>query len=157
MAAVRPHAHPGHVVAGRYELVRLIASGGMAEVWEARDQVLGREVAVKLLHRHLADNATFTQRFRAEAIAAARLHHPSIVSIYDTCADDGHEAIVMELVRGRTLRDYLDERHQLAPDEVVQIGADVADALGRGPSSARHSPRHKAGQHPPLRRSRGSW
>ncbi len=128
-APVRPHAHPGHVVAGRYELVRLIASGGMAEVWEARDQVLGREVAVKLLHRHLADNATFTQRFRAEAIAAARLHHTSIVSIYDTCSDDGYEAIVMELVRGRTLRDYLDERHQLAPDEVVQIGADVADAL----------------------------
>ncbi len=128
-AAVRPHAQPGHLIAGRYEFVRLIASGGMAEVWEAKDQVLGREVAVKLLHRHLADDATFTQRFRAEAVAAARLHHSSIVSIYDTCSDHGHEAIVMELVRGRTLRQYLDERHQLAPDEVVQIGADVADAL----------------------------
>jgi tRNA A-37 threonylcarbamoyl transferase component Bud32 len=128
-APVRPHARAGHLIAGRYALIRLIASGGMAEVWEAKDQVLGREVAVKLLHRHLADNATFTQRFRAEAIAAARLHHPSIVSIYDTCTDDGQEAIVMELVRGRTLRQYLDERHQLDPDEVVQIGADVADAL----------------------------
>jgi serine/threonine-protein kinase len=101
----------------------------MAEVWEANDQVLGRQVAVKLLHRHLADNRTFTQRFRAEAVAAARLHHPSIVSIYDTCTDNGYEAIVMELVRGRTLREYLDERHQLPADEVVQIGADVADAL----------------------------
>lgn len=128
-APVRPYAYAGHVVAGRYELVRLIASGGMAEVWAARDQVLGRQVAVKLLHRHLATNATFTQRFRAEAIAAARLHHSSIVSIYDTCTDDGHEAIVMELVRGRTLRDYLDQRQRLDPDEVVQIGADVADAL----------------------------
>jgi serine/threonine-protein kinase len=117
------------VVGGRYELVRLIAAGGMAEVWEARDQVLGRDVAVKLLHRHLADDATFTQRFRAEAVAAARLHHPSIVAIYDTCNDGGHEAIVMELVRGRTLREYLDEHGQLRPDEVVQIGADVADAL----------------------------
>jgi tRNA A-37 threonylcarbamoyl transferase component Bud32 len=116
-------------VAGRYELVRLIATGGMAEVWEAHDRVLGRQVAVKILHRHLSDNHTFTQRFRAEAIAAARLHHSSIVSIYDTCSDDGYEAIVMELVRGRTLRDYLDERHQLPPDEVVQIGADVSDAL----------------------------
>jgi serine/threonine-protein kinase len=117
------------LIAGRYELVRLIASGGMAEVWEGRDRVLGRDVAVKLLHRHLADDATLTQRFRAEAVAAARLHHTSIVSIYDTCTDHGHEAIVMELVRGRTLRQYLDEHHQLAPDEVVQIGADVADAL----------------------------
>lgn len=129
-ASVRPHAHAGDLVADRYELVRLIASGGMAEVWEGRDHVLGREVAVKLLHRHLADDATLTQRFRAEAVAAARLHHTSIVSIYDTCTDSGHEAIVMELVRGRTLRQYLDERHQLPTDEVVQIGADVADALG---------------------------
>jgi serine/threonine-protein kinase len=126
---VRPHAQTGEVISGRYRLVRLIASGGMAEVWEAEDQVLGRQVAVKLLHRHLADDETFTQRFRAEAVAAARLHHPSIVAIYDTCTDGTHEAIVMELVRGRTLRAYLDERHQLPADEVVQIGADVSAAL----------------------------
>lgn len=126
---LRPHADAGELIAGRYELIRLIASGGMAEVWEGRDRVLGRDVAVKLLHRHLADDVALTQRFRAEAVAAARLHHTSIVSVYDTCTDQGHEAIVMELVRGRTLRKYLDEHHQLAPDEVVQIGADVADAL----------------------------
>jgi serine/threonine-protein kinase len=125
----RRDGRAGHVVAGRYELVAPIASGGMAEVWEALDQVLQRPVAVKLLHRHLAADEAFTQRFRAEAVAAARLHHPAIVAIYDTCTDDGHEAIVMELVRGRTLRQYLDERGQLHPDEVVQIGADVADAL----------------------------
>jgi len=128
-AIVRPDAQAGHVVAGRYELVRLIASGGMAEVWEASDQVLGRAVAVKLLHRHLAADRTFTQRFRAEAVAAARLHHPSIVAIFDTCTDGGHEAIVMELVRGRTLRQYLDEQHRIDADEVVQIGTDVAAAL----------------------------
>jgi serine/threonine-protein kinase len=125
----RDGVRAGHVVAGRYELTGLLASGGMAEVWEARDRVLQRQVAVKLLHRHLASDRGFTQRFRAEAVAAARLHHPSIVSIYDTCSDDGHEAIVMELIRGRTLRQYLDERGQLHPDEVVQIGVDVADAL----------------------------
>jgi serine/threonine-protein kinase len=124
-----PHAQTGDLVADRYELEGLIASGGMAEVWRARDRVLGRPVAVKLLHRHLATDHTFTQRFRAEAVAAARLHHPSIVAIFDTCADGTHEAIVMELVQGRTMREYLDERGRLDPSEVVQIGVDVADAL----------------------------
>jgi serine/threonine-protein kinase len=124
-----PAGATGRLVGGRYELTRRIASGGMAEVWEARDQVLERHVAVKLLHRHLAADAVFTQRFRGEAVAAARLHHHAIVSIYDTSSDDGVEAIVMELVRGRTLRDYLDERGRLDPIEVVHIGADVADAL----------------------------
>jgi serine/threonine-protein kinase len=125
----RAGVRAGQLVAGRYALVTLIASGGMAEVWEADDLVLQRRVAVKLLHRHLAADHGFTLRFRAEAVAAARLHHPSIVAIYDTCNGDGSEAIVMELIRGRTLRQYLDERGRLHPDEVVQIGADVADAL----------------------------
>ena len=76
----------------------------MAEVWEAVDEILARRVAIKILHRHLAADATFVSRFRAEAISAARLSHSSIVSIYDTFSDDGLEAIVMELVRGTTLR-----------------------------------------------------
>jgi serine/threonine protein kinase len=102
----------------------------MAEVWQAVDQVLGRQVAVKILHPHLAADDTFVTRFRTEAIAAARLHHPGIVAIYDTCHDQGSEAIVMELVRGPTLREELDERTILSPDEVARIGAEVADALG---------------------------
>jgi eukaryotic-like serine/threonine-protein kinase len=122
-------ATSGRLIAARYELTTRIASGGMAEVWEAHDQVLDRRVAVKILHRHLAENVVFTQRFRAEALAAARLHHSSIVSIYDTSSDDGLDAIVMELVRGQTLRDRLDEHGPLAPEEVVHIGASVADAL----------------------------
>ena len=102
----------------------------MAEVWQAVDRVLGRQVAVKILHPHLAADDTFVTRFRTEAIAAARLHHPGIVAIYDTCHDEGSEAIVMELVRGPTLRAELDERTMLSPDEVTRIGAEVADALG---------------------------
>lgn len=121
--------HAGRVLAGRYELVRLIASGGMAQVWEATDRVLERPVAVKVLHPHLAADDTFRLRFRGEAIAAARLRHPSIVSIFDTCHDAGTEAIVMELARSRTLRQYLDERGRLTSAEAVQVGADVADAL----------------------------
>lgn len=119
----------GTTLAGRYRLVSLIASGGMAEVWEGRDTVLQRPVAVKVLHRHLAADEAFRSRFRTEALAAARLRHPSIVAIYDTCHHDGVEAIVMELVRGRTLRAYLDQRGRLDPEEVTQIGADVAGAL----------------------------
>ncbi len=118
----------GHVLAGRYRLDRLIATGGMAEVWEATDQVLTRKVAVKVLHAHLAADETFVARFRGEAIAAAKLAHPSIVSIYDTC-HDGDEAIVMELVRGRTLRAYLAEHGPLEPATAVSIIAQVAEAL----------------------------
>lgn len=127
-AAAPPRA--GRLLADRYRLTHLIARGGMAEVWEAHDEILARPVAVKVLHAHLAADRSFMLRFRAEAIAAARLAHPSIVAIYDTCNDDGLEAIVMELVNGRTLRQYLDERGRLDPVEVTQIGADVADALG---------------------------
>lgn len=121
--------HPGLALAGRYELRTLIARGGMAEVWEGVDHVLERPVAIKVLHSHLSADESFTARFRAEAIAAARLHHPSIVAIYDTCHDQGHEAIVMELVRGRTLRAVLDEYGRIDPIDAVRIGAQIADAL----------------------------
>src|SRR3546814_17425412 len=87
----------------------------MAQVWEAADEVLRRKVAVKVLHPHLGTDDTFITRFRQEAVAAARLTHPGIVSIYDTCSDDGLEAIVMELVPGRTLRDRLDDDTPVDP------------------------------------------
>ena len=119
----------GRVLGGRYRLERPLASGGMAEVWEAVDLVLGRAVAVKALHPHLADDPALRDRFRHEAKASARLVDPTIVATYDTIDEDGTEAIVMELVRGRTLRQYLDERGRLDPVEVVHIGAEVARAL----------------------------
>jgi serine/threonine protein kinase len=119
----------GRVLAGRYRLHRLIATGGMAQVWEAEDHILARPVAVKLLHPHLAADPGFVDRFRHEAIAAARLSHPSIVSIYDTVSDDGLEAIVMELVRGITLRARLDNIRTLEIPDAVSAGAQVADAL----------------------------
>ena len=112
-----PGAAPGAgtLLAGRYRLGARIAAGGMASVWEATDTVLERQVAVKILHPHLGADANFVARFRAEAVAVARLRHPNIVAIYDTCAVDGVEAIVMELVRGRNLRAYLDEHGPLRP------------------------------------------
>src|SRR5690606_1232262 len=99
----------GALLGARYRLEELLAAGGMAQVWLGTDEVLRRAIAVKILHQHLADDETFVARFRQEAIAVARLSHPSIVSVYDTCSDGGIEAIVMELVRGRTLRERLDE------------------------------------------------
>ncbi|MFM8862646.1 MAG: protein kinase domain-containing protein [Acidimicrobiia bacterium] len=119
----------GRRLAGRYRIVRPIAAGGMAEVWEAHDETLGRPVAVKVLHPQFAADPTLRTRFHNEAVAAARVSDPRIVAILDTADLDGREAIVMELIRGRTLRDWLDERGALEPVEVVHIGAEVATAL----------------------------
>jgi hypothetical protein len=102
----------------------------MAQVWEASDEVLARRVAVKLLHPHLVRDQSFVARFRGEAIAAARLTHPSIVSVYDTCSEDGLEAIVMELVVGTTMRADLDQHGPMRLEAVLAIGTQVADALG---------------------------
>jgi serine/threonine-protein kinase len=113
---------------GRYRLVESIARGGMAEVWEAHDDVLARPVAVKVLHPHLADDDGFVERFRREAVAAARLTHPGIVATFDAGADDGVAYIVMELIRGHTLRQAM-EGAPMPAAEAVRIATAVADAL----------------------------
>ncbi len=120
---------PDTRVAGRYRLVQRVAQGGMAEVWEALDEVLTRPVAVKILLPHLAADTAFVTRFRREAVSAARLSDPHIVSIYDTCSDGDVEAIVMELVRGTTLRRLLDDQGHLQPQRALSIATQVADAL----------------------------
>lgn len=120
--------HPGAKIGGRYRLEEPLALGGMARVWTATDEVLDRPVAVKILLEHLAEDTSFVARFRAEALAAARLAHPSIVAVYDTCAEDGIEAIVMELIEGETLRQRLDAG-VLAPAEAARIGARIAAGL----------------------------
>jgi serine/threonine-protein kinase len=123
------------VLGRRYVLGHMLARGGMADVWQATDNVLNRQVAVKILHPHLAEDTSFFDRFRIEALAAARLHHPSIVAIFDTCSEPpadgrpGVEAIVMELIKGHTLRHELDTHGAMDPMVAVNLGADVADAL----------------------------
>ena len=121
---------PGTMIGGRYRLERRVALGGMASVWEAHDDVLARTVAVKILHPHLGADEQFVARFKREAVAAAKLAHQSIVAIYDTCSQEGLEAIVMELVRGTTLRSELDRRHRFPPAEAAHVVAEIADALG---------------------------
>ena len=101
----------------------------MAEVWEGEDQVLSRPVAVKVLKSHLAADGVFLERFRREAVTAARLGHPGIVATFDTGYDDGTAYIVMELVRGRNLREWLDTYGRLQPWQAVGVARQVADAL----------------------------
>ena len=120
---------PGQELVGRYRLVRLIDRGGMAEVWEGRDDVLARPVAVKALHPRLARDANFQARFRREAVAAARLAHPNVVATFDTATDDDVTFIVMELIRGRSLGEVLAERGPLPPAEAVHIAVQVGRAL----------------------------
>ncbi|MEZ5373499.1 MAG: protein kinase [Microthrixaceae bacterium] len=125
---------PGAMLGNRYRLERKVGTGGMAQVWEASDLVLDRRVAVKILHPHLAtDNSVM--RFRREAIAAARLAHPNVVSIFDTISEDSVEAIVMELVDGTTLRRHLDRHQRLSPDDALHIGTSVCDALAAAHAS----------------------
>ena len=123
-------------IAGRYVLESEVSKGGMATVWRARDTVLARPVAVKMLHPHLSEDDAFLERFRREALAAARLGHPNIVSIYDTGAQprDGQgpdlQYIVMELCGGGTLADVLAQSRTLPPARVASIGRTVCEALG---------------------------
>src|SRR6476469_6207673 len=120
---------PGRVLGGRYELIEKIARGGMATVWIADDPVLSRRVAVKVLRADLAADDATRARFRHEAIAAARLSHPNIVSTYATGDDDGIAYIVMELIDGPTLRHLIDQQGGLPVADVIRIGKQVADAL----------------------------
>jgi serine/threonine-protein kinase len=101
----------------------------MAEVWLGADEVLGRQVALKLLHPNLADDHTFVERLQREAVAVARINHPGIVAVYDTVYDAGYEAVVMEYVPGQNLRQLLDARGRLEVDETVMLGTSLADAL----------------------------
>ena len=119
----------GVLLCGRYRLHTHLASGGMGEVWRATDVTLQRPVAVKLLHDHLAGDPDLLDRFRREARAAARLNHPGIVAVYDTCSDGGRQAIVLQLVEGPNLRTYLDRVGCLTPHQTVTLGVALADAL----------------------------
>jgi len=116
------------VLADRYELGRLIGRGGMAEVYAARDRLLEREVAVKVLRERFREDATFTARFHDEARNVAKLSHPNLVVVFDTGVDAAQPFIVMERIRGRTLQEALDAGG-LTEDRGLQVAADVCGAL----------------------------
>jgi serine/threonine-protein kinase len=128
MSAAAPPPTPT-VIAQRYELQRMLAQGGMAEVWLARDLTLDRKVAVKWLKPSLATDPVVAERFRREAIAAASLNHPNIVAVHDVFEQDGRQAVVMQLVEGKSLRQVLDTQKRLSPELTCHIGTCVAAAL----------------------------
>src|SRR2546423_9461962 len=124
-----PDDEESRVYGGRYELHRRIARGGMADVYLARDSLLDRPVALKILFPEFATDEAFVERFRREAQAAANLNHPGIVSVYDWGEEGGTYFIVMEYVEGRTLRDIIRGEAPLLPERAADIGADIAAAL----------------------------
>jgi serine/threonine-protein kinase len=118
------------VLNDRYEVHRRIARGGMAEVFLARDQLLDRPVAVKVLFPEYSTDPAFVARFRREAQAAANLNQPNIVAVYDWGKDDSTYYIVMEYVDGRSLADLIRTEGPLHPDRAADIAIDIAAALG---------------------------
>ncbi|HEY6794473.1 MAG TPA: Stk1 family PASTA domain-containing Ser/Thr kinase [Kineosporiaceae bacterium] len=119
----------GRELDGRYQVRSRIARGGMATVYLALDTRLDREVALKVMHAHLADDEQFTARFVREARAAARLSHPNVVQVFDQSSDDSLLYLAMEYLRGRTLREVLTERRVLTPREALTVIEPVLDAL----------------------------
>jgi eukaryotic-like serine/threonine-protein kinase len=117
------------VFSNRYEIQRGIARGGMAEVYLARDQLLDRPVAVKVLFAEYARDPSFVERFRREAQSAANLNHPNIVAIYDWGQERGTYFIVMEYVRGRSLRDVVQVNGPFSARRTAEIGGEIAGAL----------------------------
>jgi serine/threonine protein kinase len=117
------------IFGGRYELYRRIARGGMAEVFLARDQLLDRPVAVKVLFPEYATDPSFVERFRREAQAAANLNQPNVVSVYDWGQEAGTYYIVMEYVEGRSLAEIIRAEGPLHPDRAADIASDIASAL----------------------------
>ena len=118
------------LIDGRYRAEKRLGAGGMAEVWCAQDEVLGRRVAVKLMGGRFVEDPEFHERFRREAQAAAGLTHPNIVAIFDRSEWDGTPYIAMELVDGKTLKELVTERGPLPPDVAVGLTEQVLRALG---------------------------
>jgi eukaryotic-like serine/threonine-protein kinase len=120
----------GEVVAGRYELEELVGTGGMSSVFKARDTLLERHVALKILHPHFTEDEQYVERFRREARAVASLSHPNIVTILDRGEDEGRQFIVFELVEGRTLAEALRDEGRLPVRRALEIAIQVARGLG---------------------------
>jgi beta-lactam-binding protein with PASTA domain/predicted Ser/Thr protein kinase len=127
---------PETIIDGRYRVISRLGSGGMADVYLAQDQLLGREMAVKVLHHHFAEDHEFVERFRREASSAAALSHPNIVGIFDRGEWNGTYYIAMEYVAGRSLKAIVREQGPLEPaaaiDIVIQILRAARSAHRRG-------------------------
>jgi serine/threonine protein kinase len=120
---------PNRILDQRYELLELVGGGGMADVYKAKDLLLDRLVAVKILHAQFKTDQEFIERFNREAQAAAKLMHPNIVNIYDVGVSDGDHYIVMEYVPGCTLKELIKKKGNLPVQDAVRIAREIAQAL----------------------------
>ena len=123
-----PRLEPDTLIDGRYRILTRLGSGGMAEVYMAEDQQLGRRVALKMLHRRFAEDEQFVERFRREASSAAGLSHPNIVAIFDRGEWDGTYYIAMEYVDGRTLKEIVREKGPAPPEAAVDVTLQILRA-----------------------------
>ena len=119
----------GQKINDRYEIIKSIGEGGMANVYLAQDTVLERKVAIKVLRGDLADNEKFIRRFQREAKSVSDLSHPNIVEVYDVGEEDGQHYIVMEYIDGKTLKQLLQKRGTLTVPEVVDIMTQLTDGM----------------------------
>src|SRR3990172_6023874 len=114
---------------GRYRILRRLGSGGMANVYLAEDEELGRRVAIKILNDRYANDELFIERFRREAKSAAALSHPNIVSIYDRGEAEGTYYIAMEVIEGRSLKELILTRGPLPITNAIMFAREILDAL----------------------------
>ena len=119
----------GQKINDRYQIIKSIGEGGMANVYLAYDTILDRDVAVKVLRGDLSNDEKFVRRFQREALNASSLSHPNIVEVYDVGDDNGQYFIVMEYIEGKNLKDLLKKRGKLTTSEVVDIMTQIADGL----------------------------
>ena len=118
------------LVDGRYRVLRRIGSGGMADVYCAEDTHLGRQVAIKVLHRRFAQDQEFVERFRREAKSAAGLNHPNVVGVFDRGEHEGTYYIAMEFLEGQTLKDIVAAEAPLPQERVIDLGLQILQAAG---------------------------
>lgn len=119
----------GLILDNRYKIISKIGVGGMADVFKGEDLLLGRPVAIKVLHQNFAGDDDFVARFKREAQAAGKLSHPNIVSMYDVGFDQGYHYIVMEYIEGETLKEYITRHERLSIDNAVKFTIAIAEGL----------------------------
>ena len=120
----------GIILGKRYEVISKIGAGGMADVYKGKDQMLNRYVAIKVLKKEFKEDENFVRKFRSEAQAAAGLIHPNVVNVYDVGEDRGLYYMVMELVEGITLKEYIDKKGRLSHKETISIAIQMCTGIG---------------------------
>ncbi len=120
---------PGTILDDRYEIIDVVGTGGMSTVYRAKDDRLKRFVAIKVLKSDYSSDANFVSKFKVEAQSSAGLTHPNIVSVYDVCEDEGRHFIVMELVEGITLKEYVNLNGRLSMAQAIDFSIQIASGL----------------------------